>query len=74
MKQDLVVDTRESWKEWFQRQKDFGDVPLVAREDLPEENQPHRSFYGKMACFANGKDPYPPKPKKAKKSQDPEAP
>ena len=27
---------------------------------MPEEYQPHRSFYGKMACFVNGIDPNPP--------------
>jgi hypothetical protein len=41
----------------------FEDPPLVPREELPEEFQPHRSFYGKVACFVNGIDPYPPKQK-----------
>lgn len=31
----------------------------MPREDLPENFQPHRSFYGKVACFVNGIDPYP---------------
>jgi len=37
---DLVVDTRETWKQWFKRQRDFGEVPLIPREELPIENQP----------------------------------
>ena len=34
---------------------------MIDREDLPEEFKPHRSFYGKVACFMNSVDPYPPK-------------
>jgi len=37
---DLVVDTRETWKQWFKRQRDFGEVPLIPREELPIEYQP----------------------------------
>lgn len=57
---DLVVDTRETWKEFFARVWNFGHVPLVERTDLPEDKQPHRSIYGKLACYLNGIDPYPP--------------
>jgi hypothetical protein len=57
---DLVIDTRETWRSWVWRQLNFEEPPLVPREDLPEEYQPHRSFYGKMACFVNGIDPNPP--------------
>ena len=35
-KKDLVVDTRETWGEWFRRTKDFKEPPLVPREELPE--------------------------------------
>ena len=35
--QDLVVDTRETWKEWFKRQRHFGEVPLVPIEELEEQ-------------------------------------
>lgn len=54
-----MIDTRETWKSWMSRQLNFDDPPLVPREELPEELQPHRSFYGKMACFINGIDPNP---------------
>lgn len=61
LKKDLVVDTRETWREFFIRTRDFGDAKLVPREELTEEQQPHRSIYGKVACLINGIDPYPPK-------------
>ena len=54
---DLVVDTRETWKEWFRRQRKFGETPLIPREDLPLEYQPHASFYNKMVNIAHGVDP-----------------
>ena len=60
---DLVVDTRETWKQWARRQLNFEDPPLIPREELPEQKQPHRTFYGKVSCFMNGLDPYPPKPR-----------
>lgn len=56
---DLVVDTRETWGQWFRRTKEFDGPPLVPREELPEQFQPHRSFYGKLSCYLNGIDPYP---------------
>mmetsp|Transcript_8461 Transcript_8461/g.6307 ORF Transcript_8461/g.6307 Transcript_8461/m.6307 type:complete len:81 (-) Transcript_8461:282-524(-) len=34
---DLVVDVRESWKQWAWRQMNFEDPPLIARDELPEE-------------------------------------
>lgn len=57
--QDLVVDTRESWGQWLKRQTEFGEVPLVPREQLPVEYQPQASFYNKMVNIANGIDPTP---------------
>lgn len=63
MNRDLVVDPRETWKHFFKRQLNFEDPPLVPREELPETIQPHRSFYGKLSCFLNNIDPYPPKPR-----------
>ncbi len=62
LSKDLVVDTRETWKNWFVRQLNFEDPPLIPREDLPEDFQPHRSFYGKLSCMVNGIDPNPPAP------------
>ena len=56
----MVVDPRETWKKWAWRQMNFEEPPLIPREELPEELQPHRTFYGKVACFMNGIDPYPP--------------
>ena len=55
----MVVDTRETWKEWFQRQRRFGDVPLVPIDDLDEQFKPHSSIYNKMINIANGIDPTP---------------
>ena len=63
MNKDLVVDTRESWREWIKRQAEFKDPPLVPRESLPEEYHPHRSFYGKLSNTLNGIDPTPPERK-----------
>lgn len=63
LKRDLVVDTRETWMEFWARTRDFGEAKLVPREELPDEMQPHKSIYGKVACLMNGIDPYPPKPK-----------
>jgi hypothetical protein len=59
LSKDLVVDTRETWKQWIKRTKDFKEPPLIPREDLPAEFQPHRSFYGKLSCYMNGIDPFP---------------
>lgn len=59
-KKDLVIDPRETWGEMFTRIKNFDDPPLVPREELPDENQPHKTFYGKVSCFLNNIDPYPP--------------
>lgn len=33
--EDPVVDPRESWKNWFIRNLEFADPPLVERRDLP---------------------------------------
>ena len=54
---DLVVDTRETWKDWFHRMQNFGEVPLVPIEELDEQFKPHSSFYNKMINIANGIDP-----------------
>jgi hypothetical protein len=32
MKQDLVVDTRETWSAWWARWKEFDEAPLVPRD------------------------------------------
>lgn len=56
---DLVPDVRENWNAWFNRQLNFELPPLVPREELPEEKQPHKSVYGKVTCFLNGYNAYP---------------
>lgn len=33
--QDLVVDRREGYRTWVWRQLNFGEAPLVPREELP---------------------------------------
>lgn len=33
---DPVIDPRENWKEWFARNLEFKDPPLVERSELPE--------------------------------------
>ncbi len=57
---DLVVDTRETWKQFFSRVWNFDHAPLVERTELPPDKQPHRSVYGKLSCYINGISPYPP--------------
>jgi len=37
LQKDLVVDTRETWRQWLKRQQKFGETPLVPREELPVE-------------------------------------
>ena len=56
---DLVVDTRETWKEFASRVWNFNSAPLVERAELPPEKQPHKSLYGKLSCYINGINPYP---------------
>ena len=34
---DLVIDTRETWKDWFHRQRRFGEAPLIPIEELEEQ-------------------------------------
>lgn len=38
----------------------FEEPPMIPREDLPNQHQPHRSFYGKLTCYLNGVNPFPP--------------
>ena len=56
-------------EEFFARIRDFKDPKLIPRDELPEEFQPHRSFFGKFYNWANGIDPYPPSARKSKKSR-----
>ena len=66
MKKDLVVDPRETWTDVFKRIRDFDDPKMIPREELPEEHQPHSSFYNKMVNWSNGIDPKRPNQQKVK--------
>lgn len=57
---DLVVDPRETWTKWFNRNLEFEEPPMVPRDELPEDHQPHNSVYGRMNSYINGVNPYPP--------------
>lgn len=58
---DMVIDPRESWKHWFKRTATFEDPPMVEREELPEEQRPHKSsMFNKVENMMNGINPYPP--------------
>ena len=48
LSKDLVIDPRETWKEWFVRNANFDEPPLIPREEIPEVQQPHKTFYGKL--------------------------
>ena len=47
LSKDLVIDPRESWKEWFVRNANFDEPPFIPREEIPEHLQPHQTFYGR---------------------------
>ena len=72
-RQDLVVDPREGWGKYIKRVANFKDPPMVPREELPANRQPHRSFYGKLSCYLNGVSPYPPDSVRKIKRRDLEA-
>ena len=57
LSKDLVVDRRESWRNWITRQLYFEEAPLVPREDLPISLQPQSSITGKIVNYINGIDP-----------------
>ena len=54
---DLVVDRRESYRNWIWRQLNFVEAPLCPREELPEHLQPQNSIRGKVVNYINGIDP-----------------
>mmetsp|Transcript_41479 Transcript_41479/g.47843 ORF Transcript_41479/g.47843 Transcript_41479/m.47843 type:complete len:247 (-) Transcript_41479:24-764(-) len=65
---DLVIDPRETWKQWIKRTATFEEPPMVERQELPEKKQPHKSFFSKVENYVNGINPYPPGHKWNKKS------
>mmetsp|Transcript_6669 Transcript_6669/g.10718 ORF Transcript_6669/g.10718 Transcript_6669/m.10718 type:complete len:265 (+) Transcript_6669:98-892(+) len=69
LSKDLVVDRRESWRNWTWRQFNFEEAPLVPREELPNHLQPQNSIRGKLINYINGIDPRIPHGKMAKKNQ-----
>ena len=58
---DMVVDPRETWKHFINRVANFEEAPMIEREKLAENIQPHKSLYGKVSNWVNGINPYPPK-------------
>ena len=46
-----MIDPRETWKQWFLRNLDFKDPPLVERSELPEHLQPQNRKLGKARHF-----------------------
>lgn len=50
---DPVIDPRETWKEWFKRNLEFKDPPLVEREELPQELQPQNRNMAQVRHFFN---------------------
>ena len=50
---DPVIDPRENWKQWFARNLEFKDPPLVERSELPEQLQPQNRNFAKMRHFFN---------------------
>ena len=57
---DLVLDPNETWNEWFKRNLEFEEPPMVPRDEIPEEKQPHNSLYGRLSSYMSGINPYPP--------------
>ena len=50
---DPVADPNETWKQWFKRQMDWKDAPLVERNSLPENLQPQNRLAGKVHHYTN---------------------
>ena len=64
----MVIDPRETWKQWIRRTATFEEPPMIERKDLPDENQPHKKIFSKVENYLNGINPYPPGHKWNKKS------
>ena len=67
---DLVIDPRETWKQWLKRTAHFDDPPMIDRHELPDELQPHRALFSKIENYLNGINPFPPGHKWNKKRQN----
>lgn len=48
---DPVIDPNETWKQWFLRNLEFKDPPLVERNSLPENLRPENRRFGKLGNF-----------------------
>ena len=59
-KKDMIIDPRQSWKNWFKRTLNFEEPPMIERNSIPENQQPHNSLFGKYDNISNGINPYPP--------------
>jgi len=64
---DLVVDMRESYRDWAWRQLNFVEAPLVPREELPLHMQPQNSIRAKIVNYVNGIDPRLPSQRGSRK-------
>jgi hypothetical protein len=69
LSQDLVVDMRESYRDWIWRQFHFEPAPLIPREELPSKLQPQNSLRAKVFNYINGVDPRLPKNAVKQRSQ-----
>ncbi|EGR27574.1 hypothetical protein IMG5_193740 [Ichthyophthirius multifiliis] len=58
---DPVIDPRETWTEFFARNIDFKEPPMVERNELGENLQPQNRFLARLRHYFNGYDPYPKK-------------
>jgi len=42
---NLIVFTLQ---QWFTRNMNFDEPPMIPREDIPEDEQPHTTLFGKL--------------------------
>ena len=44
----MVIDPKESWSEWFKRNANFEEPPMIERDQLPDDKQPHKSVFSTL--------------------------
>lgn len=49
--EDPIVDPNETWKQWFIRNLEFKDPPMVERCEVPEELQPQNQKFALLRHF-----------------------
>ena len=47
-RKDMVIDPKESWSEWFKRNANFEEPPMIERDQLPDDKQPHKSVFSTL--------------------------